>query len=90
MIRALELRPDFGVGWYQLAELYESTGQFDLAIDAFIESGRFLNVGSDYLVRVGRIYEYLGDFQLAIRFYRQSIFQGAHERAAYLESQFLE
>lgn len=86
MIRGLELRPEFGIGWYHVGELFESVGQLDRAINAFIESGKFLNKGSDHFVRVGSIYERLGDPRRAIYFYRLSLFAGAFQRAAYLES----
>lgn len=86
MIRGLELRPEFGIGWYHLGELFESAGKLDRAIDAFIESGKFLNKGSDHFFKVGSIYERLGNPRRAIYFYRRSLFEGAFQRAAYLES----
>ncbi len=82
----LELSMESGDNWYKLGNIYEALGEYNNAIDSFIEASKFLNAGSDCLVRVGRIYEMLGNFDKAIYYYRLSIFTGAHERANWLEA----
>ena len=86
-IKALDIRPDNGLTWYRLGEAYEASGSYDDAISAFIKSSEYLNRESDFYVRVGRIYENLGEIPSAIYYYRISSWETAHQRADLLESQ---
>lgn len=88
MAQGLQLRPTDGAAWYQLAQLYEKVGEPNLAIGAYITACAYLNQGTDCYVKAGTIYEQLGDIRLAIYYYRLSIFEGAHQRADWLEKQF--
>lgn len=85
--QALKIQPYNGLTWYRLGEAYESLGDLDSALEAFLISCENLNRGSNCYVRAGNIMEKTGDIPAAINFYRQSIFEEALKRADYLESQ---
>jgi tetratricopeptide (TPR) repeat protein len=85
--RGLDLKPQDGLRWRELGDLWLTTNQPQSALEAYLQSCYHGDPGSNGCYGAGRIVEDMGDFQTAIRYYRLSRWSGAHERAAQLEQQ---
>ncbi len=83
--RSLELDPTSGPAWLELGRLRLPEDP-EAALDAFRQSCRHGDPGANACVAAGTVAEQLGDFETAIRYYRESRLDSARERAEQLAS----
>jgi len=86
-LRTVALNPGDGLAWCRLGSNYESSGQIELAWNAFVNCCYHGDPGMNGCYGAGRMMEKFGNIQQAIRYYRLSRWQGALDRADKLEAQ---
>lgn len=82
----LLLRPHDGVYWRELGDLLREHDP-NAAIEAYLQSCRNGDPGSNGCYRAGLTAESQGDYENAIQYYRYSKWEGALKRAVELEAQ---
>lgn len=82
--QGLQLKPYDGVRWYELGDLLREIDA-GAALDAYHQACFYGDPGSHGCYGAGLMAEALGNYALAVRYYRRSTWEGALAKAAALE-----
>ncbi len=85
--KILSINPKEGLAWRYMGLIYLKEGNIPAAIDAHIQSCYNGDPGSNGCYNAGRLYEQIGDYQNAIKYYSFSKNEGYRANADHLEAE---